>query len=88
MSVNFGKKVNAIAIGKRQIQQNQIKAPISEAGKSVFAAAGGFHRVAFQFQQRLQRFADCRFVINDQHCTQRRSVAFAWMAQYNCGFRH
>ncbi len=39
--------------------------------------AADSHLVAFQFQQRLQGFADGRFVVNDQHRTGGRSGSFA-----------
>ena len=68
VSMNLGEKVNAIAVGQRQVEQNKIEAPITKASKALFTAAGGFHCVALKLQQSFQRFADGSFVVDDQHC--------------------
>ena len=46
MSVNLGEKVNAVAVGQRQIEQHQIEAAVAQASQSIFTAAGRVHCVA------------------------------------------
>src|SRR5712692_6974459 len=51
VSAKFGKQVNPVAIGQRQVKQHQVERPVSNARHALFAAGGGFHLVALQLQQ-------------------------------------
>ena len=63
---NVRQDLDSILARQRQIQQNQVEGLLINFYQSRFAIDRRFDGVTFQRKQCLQRFADTRFVINDQ----------------------
>ena len=64
MSVRISRPLRS---GKLKIQQNEIECLRIQKAQSLFAVLRVHHLVAVIFQQNLQRFADRRFVVDNQH---------------------
>ena len=59
----------AIAVRQSEVEQYQVKGPLTQAGQAVFTGFCRFHTVAFEFEQGLQRLADASFIVNNQDGT-------------------
>ena len=89
MSPNLSQQIDPIAIRQCQIEQHQVKGPISKARDALFAVGRSFHVIAFQFQQGLERLADSDFIVNDEHRACGRRRHFDQVAARDYGsFRH
>ena len=58
--------LEAVLARQRQIEQNKVVGILLDLDQSLFAIDRRFDGVAFQRQQRFQRFADSCFVVDDQ----------------------
>ena len=81
--------VEPIAVGKREIQKNQVEGPLAQPIETLLSGCGGFDVVALQLQQRLQGLPDPGFVVDDQHSPRDSSrLGIVKFARNDGGFRH
>src|SRR5437899_12386252 len=50
VSMNLDEKVNAVAVGRGQVEHNKLKAPITKASKALFTATCGFQFVPVKLE--------------------------------------
>jgi hypothetical protein len=72
---NVPQYLDSIAVRHGEVQQDQIVRTLCEASQPFLAIDGDIDFVAFEFQQRLQRFADGGLVIDDENRRPRISPA-------------
>jgi hypothetical protein len=84
-----GQNLQAILARQRQVQQNQVVGSGIDVPEPGLTLGGRLHDIAFEQQQRLQRFANGCFVVDDQNAVSRfgRNVRFA-LRNENAGLRH
>ena len=88
VGANLRQNVHAVAAGKRQIEQHEIKGTLADLRQALFAAVRRLNFEAFHFEQRLQRFANLGLIVDDEHRSRRRRSAVQRAARNNCRFRH
>ena len=67
VGANFGQNLHAIAAGQGKIEQDQVERMFADALQARFAGGRGLHGEALHLQQRLERFANPGFIVDDEH---------------------
>ena len=87
--MQFRQQVNAVAVGQGQVEQHQIEGPFSDTRQAFLTGGCGIDLVAFHLEQRLQRLANLRFVVDDQDRARRGGGGLPHMPARDDGrFRH
>ncbi len=66
-----GQDLQAVLARQSQIQQDQVVGSGIDASEPGLTLRGRVHHIAFEQEQRLQRFANRRFVVDDQNAVSR-----------------
>ena len=73
---NLGEHVHPVLVGQRQVEQDHVESALSNLRQTFASAARDDDGIAFELKQRLQRFADLRFVVNDEDSARALRRAF------------
>src|SRR5713101_6884303 len=65
-AVDFFQEVEAVAVGKANVQQQQIEGALFELGEARFGAAGAGNAIAFAGEEQLQALANFRLIVHYQ----------------------
>ena len=88
VGANLSQNLQAVAAGQGEIEQDQVEGMFADALQARFTRGCGFDGEAFHLQQGLQRFADLRFIVNDEHGAGEARRSIHQVARNDGGIRH
>ena len=82
---NLLQNLDAVPLRQGEVEQHEIEWPLGNALQSFYAIVGRVYGVAFKLQKGLERLADGRFVVNNQHRARGREIiAPGHLPAYRC----
>jgi hypothetical protein len=86
---DFTEHVHAVFVGEREVEHDDVERALADLRQPFARRSGNHDGVAFELKQRFQRFADFRFVVDDQNSARAGRCRFRRVsARDSRHFRH
>ena len=85
---NFLQNLDTVTLGHGEVEQYKVVGTLRQPCESLRAVAGAVDFVAFELEQRLQRFANRGFVVDDEHSAHRLRLVAARCVAADHRLRH